>query len=171
MRASVALLIALALTACPRSAPLQPSSPVDVPLPALTLPRITGGTWSSTSARGSVLVIDVWASWCPPCSKGFPRLDALAKRRPDVVVVAISIDDDPEAVRDFIAKFPLAVPVAHDIDKQVTRDPIRVTALPAVLIVDGAGVIRHRLEKPSEHDYDHLEELVDRTAVRATSSP
>ena len=132
-----------------------------MPLPALTLPLLAGGSWSSTSARGSVLVIDVWASWCKPCSKGFPSLDALAART-GVRVVAISIDEDAAAARAFLAQFPLGVPIAHDAEQVVTRAPLHIARLPAVLIVDADGTIRHRLEEPTERDYDRLGDLVDR---------
>jgi cytochrome c biogenesis protein CcmG, thiol:disulfide interchange protein DsbE len=146
---------------CAGSAPAK-SSAAATPLPSLTLPLIAGGTWSSASARGSALVIDVWASWCKPCSKGFPKLDALAARRSDVVVVAITIDEDPAAIRDFITQFPIAVPVAHDVEQSLTHAPLSIARLPTVLIVDADGMVRHRLEEPSERDYDHLEDLIGR---------
>jgi peroxiredoxin len=79
-----------------------------------------------------------------------------------VTVVAISIDEDPAALRDFLAQHPLAVPVAQDADQVMTRAPLGIARLPTVLIVDADGIIRHRLEEPSEHDYDHLEELIGR---------
>jgi thiol-disulfide isomerase/thioredoxin len=161
MRATMAVLVACLLAACGGAAHTATTREVATPLPALTLPLLDGGTWSSASARGSALVIDVWASWCKPCSKGFPKLDALAARRHDVTVVAITIDDDPAAIRAFVAQFPIGVQVVHDVDKQVTRPPIGVTSLPALLIVDGDGIIRHRIEKPTEQDYDRIDGLVD----------
>jgi thiol-disulfide isomerase/thioredoxin len=153
-------LVAYALVACAGAAPARKSSAVAEPLPALTLPLLDGGTWSSTSARGSALVIDVWASWCKPCSKGFPKLNALAARRSDVVVVAISLDEEVAAARDFLAQFPLAVVVARDDEQILTRPPLAIARLPTLLIVDSAGVIRHRIEEPSEPDYDRLDELI-----------
>jgi thiol-disulfide isomerase/thioredoxin len=120
---------------------------------------VAGGTWTSESARGQVLVIDVWATWCKPCSKGFPKLDALAARRTDIAVVAITIDEDPGAIRHFLAEFPLAVPAAHDAKQELTRPPLNIARLPTVLIVDAGGVIRRRLEEPAEADYDRLDEL------------
>jgi thiol-disulfide isomerase/thioredoxin len=168
MRATMAVLVAC-LIACGGATHTAPSHEA-APLPALTLPLLDGGTWSSASARGSVLVIDVWASWCKPCSKAFPKLDALAARRHDVIVVAVTIDDDPAAIRTFITEFPLGVPIVHDVDKQVTRPPIGVTSLPALLIVDADGIIRHHLEKPTEHDYDHIDERVDGLPARASEA-
>jgi thiol-disulfide isomerase/thioredoxin len=153
------VLIAYMLAACAGAAPTSRTPPT---LPALTLPLIAGGSWSSLSARGKPLVIDVWASWCKPCSKGFPKLDALAARRSDVSVVAISIDEDPAAILSFIEQHPLAVPVVHDSEQALTHPPVSVAQLPTVLIVDGNGLIRHRLVEPSERDYDGLEALIDR---------
>jgi thiol-disulfide isomerase/thioredoxin len=160
MRAYAVMIgIGTAAAACGGAVP-APSSAAEMPLPALTLPLIGGGTWSSTSARGAPLVIDVWASWCKPCSKGFPKLDSLAAQDPRVTVVAISIDEDAAAIREFVAEFPLAVPIAHDAEQIVTRAPLHIARLPTVLIVDEEGRIRHRLEEPSERDYDALGELV-----------
>jgi cytochrome c biogenesis protein CcmG, thiol:disulfide interchange protein DsbE len=105
-----------------------------------------------------MLVIDVWASWCAPCSKGFPKLDALAARRTDVVVVAVSIDEEVDAARAFLARFPLGVVVAHDASHAL-RPPL-VTQLPTLLIVDAHGIVRHRIEKPTERDYERLDELL-----------
>jgi thiol-disulfide isomerase/thioredoxin len=134
------------------------SSPAN-DLPELTLPLLDGGTWSSTTARGAPLVIDVWASWCKPCSKGFPQLNALAA---NVNVVAITIDEDPAAIRDFVAQHPLRVPIVHDAKQSVTGAPLHIARLPTVLVVDADGRIRHRLEEPSEDDYRRLDKLVAR---------
>ena len=149
----------LVLAAC-AAAPPKATSTAE-PLPALTFPMFAGGTWSSASAHGTPLVIDVWASWCKPCSKGFPKLDALAARG-GVAVVAISIDEDAAAARDFLAQFPLAIAVAHDAEQALTRAPLRISRLPTVLVVDAAGTIRHRIEEPTDADYDRLDALVQR---------
>jgi len=159
MRIAVALM-AYALLACAGAAPASKSSTVAEPLPALTLPLLAGGTWASTSAQGKPLVIDVWASWCKPCGKAFPKLNALAARRTDVVVVAITIDEDVAAARDFIAQFPLQVTVAQDTEHALTRAPLSIAQLPALLIVDGDGVIRHRIEEAHEADYDRIDAMI-----------
>jgi thiol-disulfide isomerase/thioredoxin len=169
MRAIAAIALAVGITsaACGGAAAPAPSparQPIAQPLPALELPLLDGGVWSAASTRGKVLVIDVWASWCKPCRKGFPALDALAAR-PDTAVVAISIDEDPAAIRAFLAELPLQVPVVHDAGQSVTRPPLTIGRLPTVLVVDATGVIRHRLEEPTERDYAALGGLVDDLAA------
>jgi cytochrome c biogenesis protein CcmG, thiol:disulfide interchange protein DsbE len=153
------VLLLLLLAAC-ASSPAPAPARAPEPLPALTFPLLDGGSWTSESARGRVLVVDVWASWCQPCKKGFPRLAALAKR-PDVAVVAVSIDEDAAAMRAFLADVAIGFPVAHDAAQTLTEAPVRVARLPTVLVVDRAGQIRHRLEEPKEADYDELGRMVD----------
>ncbi|HEY5927164.1 MAG TPA: TlpA disulfide reductase family protein [Kofleriaceae bacterium] len=160
MRAAAIGLVLVACGGAPVANRGQPQA-----LPALELPLLDGGTWSSASARGSVLVIDIWASWCKPCSKGFPKLDALAAGDSKLAVIAITIDEDPAAIRAFLAEFPLAVPVAHDAKQLVTKEPLAIARLPAVLVIDRDGMIRHRLDEPTERDYDRLPELVKSAAA------
>jgi thiol-disulfide isomerase/thioredoxin len=167
MRAVVIALLAVACGGSSRT-PSSTAREVDLPLPELTLPSLAGGTWTSTSARGSILVIDVWASWCKPCSKGFPKLDALATQRPDIAVVAISLDDDLATMRAFIAEHPLGVTIAQDVEQLLTRPPLSIAKLPTVLVVDTAGTVRRRIDEPSEADYDALDAMV--TAVGAPAS-
>jgi cytochrome c biogenesis protein CcmG/thiol:disulfide interchange protein DsbE len=163
--AIAALAVGITSAGCGGAAPAPAArQPIAEPLPALELPLLDGGAWSAASARGKVLVIDVWASWCKPCRKGFPALDALAAR-PDTAVVAISIDEDPAAIRAFLAELPVQVPVVHDAGQSVTRPPLAIGRLPTVLVVDAAGVIRHRLEEPTERDYAALGGLIDDLAA------
>lgn len=170
MRAPVLAALVAVVTSCGGSAP-PPAAATAIaePMPALELPLLDGGAWSAASARGQVLVIDVWATWCKPCRKGFPALDALAAGRPDAAVVAVSIDEDPAVIRAFLAETPLAVPVAHDAAQSVTAAPLAIARLPTVLVVDAAGIIRYRLVEPTERDYASLPALVDAAATAAGS--
>jgi cytochrome c biogenesis protein CcmG/thiol:disulfide interchange protein DsbE len=170
MRAAVLAALVAVVTSCGGSAP-PPAAATAIaePMPALELPLLDGGAWSAASARGKVLVIDVWATWCKPCRKGFPALDALAAGRPDASVVAVSIDEDPAVIRAFLAETPLGVPVAHDAAQSVTAAPLAIARLPTVLVIEAAGVIRYRLVEPTERDYASLPDLVDAAATAVGS--
>jgi thiol-disulfide isomerase/thioredoxin len=164
------LAVLLAGVACGGAAPTSSSSSSgpagrsvttpDEPLPALTLPLLDGGSWSSGSARGKVLVIDVWASWCKPCREGFPKMDALARRHPEARFVALSIDEEREAIDRFLAQVPTRGTVVHDRAQQVLGAPLEVTNIPTVLVIDRAGMIRHRFVEPSASDYERLDEAI-----------
>lgn len=129
-------------------------------MPAIRAATLDGMTWSPESARGSVLVVDVWASWCPPCRKGFPRLNAIAARYPSARFIAISIDEERAAMEAFLAEVAVAIPVAHDASQQVLEAPLLVTRVPTVLVIDAAGVIRHRFEEPTAAEYDEIERVI-----------
>ncbi|MES2043972.1 MAG: TlpA disulfide reductase family protein [Pseudomonadota bacterium] len=66
-----------------------------------------GSRYLERSARGKVLVVNFWASWCGPCREELPSLDRLAARRRDIVVIAASVDADRNDARTaFAGQYP-----------------------------------------------------------------
>ena len=95
--------------------------------------------------RGQVVVLNIWASWCPPCVEETPALIAMQQRLKDkgVTIVAVSIDEDADAYHRFIKD--------HGINFLTVRDPDRKTAnlygtfgWPETYIIDRKGVIRRK---------------------------
>lgn len=80
-----------------------------------TLTSLNGDKWTLRDLRGKVVLINFWATWCPPCRKEMPDLDALYKKFRDqgFVVLAIS-DEQPDIVRSFLSKHKVAYPVLLD---------------------------------------------------------
>ncbi len=114
------------------------------PAPAFSLPRITGkgqlgAPFSLADARGKVVVLDFWATWCNPCLKAMPRLDRLAKANPDIVVVAINIDDPDEAWLLFDERKYSMTLLAGD---RATSDRYSVAAIPHTVVIDRNGNVR-----------------------------
>jgi len=106
----------LALPA-PRAPPPAPEVPynklvtaaVPVTAPALDLPTADGKRFSLAAARGQVVLVNFWATWCPPCAKEMPSMvklgQELARRHPGKFrMVAVSVDEQPGAVAQFFAK-------------------------------------------------------------------
>ena len=64
------------------------------PAPEIVVDRLDGGSLALSSLRGKVVLLDVWASWCVPCKRELPMLDAIASRlhRRGVEVLAVSVD-------------------------------------------------------------------------------
>lgn len=63
-----------------------------------------------------VLLIDFWATWCPPCRIAMPQLEELRKARSTdgFEVIAINVDDDVDAAKRYLAKRPVSYPIVHD---------------------------------------------------------
>jgi thiol-disulfide isomerase/thioredoxin len=164
-----AIALTLLLVSC--SAATRPPPPTLIPpasataLPELEYRLMSGEAWSSRASAGRVIVLDVWATYCAPCRKAFPKLDRLAATYPDVVVVGLSVDDDDEVVRRFLDEVPAGFAIARDPQQSVQAAPLSISRLPTVIVVDRRGRIRLRAEEMAEADYDALPGLV--AALRA----
>jgi len=115
--------------------------------PALTVTTLQGEQYSLDAMAGKVVVIDFWATWCPPCVESVPELKELLKKYPreKVSLISISADDDEQAWRNFIAKKQMDWPHYRDGDGAI-EEAFGVHAFPTYLVIDGDGIIRQRIE-------------------------
>ena len=93
--------------------------------------------------RGRVVLLNFWATWCPPCVEEMPSLLQLHHDMPNVVILAVSIDDDPDAYHHFLA--------THHVDLITVRDPSESAAKlfhtdmwPESYLIDRKGIIRSK---------------------------
>jgi len=112
--------------------------------PAIALAQIGAGgklgdRVTLSASRGKVVVLDFWATWCKPCLASMPRLDQLARAHPDVVVLAINLDDPAGARALFEQRGYAMTSLADDGD---TSERYGVTSIPHTVIIDRHGVIR-----------------------------
>ncbi len=84
--------------------------------PNFTLPRVPSGDVSLSDFRGKVVLVNFWATWCPPCVEETPSLEAFASKMQDrgVVVVGVSVDEDGGALQKFVEAYHLTYPIARD---------------------------------------------------------
>lgn len=108
--------------------------------PAFTRPRIdAAGTLSLASLRGKVVVMNFWASWCVPCKKEAPTLDAGAKRWASKGVVFVGVDEQDlrGPARAFMKRYGITYPVISDDGPLVGH--YGVTGFPETFFVDRRG--------------------------------
>lgn len=107
-------------------------------------PKLVAQKWLNGAApnwEGKVLVIDFWATWCPPCRETIPELNGIAKKfAKDVVVVGIS-DEEPGVLQAFMKKTKMDYAVATDA-KGTTKGVVGVRGIPHVLVVSPDGIVR-----------------------------
>jgi peroxiredoxin len=107
--------------------------------PEFTLKDLTGKTWSFADLRGKVVLVNFWATWCPPCRKEMPDLESLFERfqSKDLVILAIS-DEEPGKVEPFIRERKVTFPVLLDPDRKV-NDLFVVNGIPKSFVYDRKG--------------------------------
>jgi cytochrome c biogenesis protein CcmG, thiol:disulfide interchange protein DsbE len=116
---------------------------VGAPAPEFELPAVSGGGDQSLAAHaGKVVIVDFWATWCQPCKQSFPAYQKLARQMSgELVVVAISQDDDTKGIAGFVSETGVDFPVVWDDGKAVAKsyDP---PTMPTAFVVDKSGIIR-----------------------------
>ena len=112
-------------------------------LPALTLHTLDGKTITTADLKGKVVLLDFWASWCVPCRKSFPEVDALHRELEPkgLVVVAVNVDEQAKNAYAFLEKYPHSMTIAFD-PKGVVAEAFKLEAMPSTMIVDRSGHIR-----------------------------
>jgi DsbE subfamily thiol:disulfide oxidoreductase len=102
--------------------------------------------WSSTSARGQILVVNFWASWCGPCRAEQPALSTVARtwRRRGVAFIGVNVQDTRAAALAYVREFGVPYPSLFDRSAQ-TATRLRAVALPTTFILDRDGVIAYQL--------------------------
>lgn len=81
--------------------------------PKLVVKTFDGGEFNLASQRGRWVVVNYWATWCNPCLKEIPDLDALDKSRDDVVVIGLAYEEIEKAdMQEFLKAHPISYPIA-----------------------------------------------------------
>ena len=108
------------------------ASPAPTPAPA--------GELDLSPYQGKVVLVDFWASWCGPCAESFPWMESMIKEHgpAGLVVVAVNLDDDPEAARRFLADKPADF-VQVDDPKGAIAEAHGVEVMPTSILYDREG--------------------------------
>jgi cytochrome c biogenesis protein CcmG, thiol:disulfide interchange protein DsbE len=141
------VLVLLYQRAAPQAAAALGLGKPGEPAPAFTLSSLTGDSISLDSLRGQVVLVNFWASWCPPCRVEMPGFERVYRERRDdgFVIVGIATDRHAEAdIRAFVAEHDITYPILLATG-QVVRDYGGVRALPESFLVDREGRIVHRV--------------------------
>jgi thiol-disulfide isomerase/thioredoxin len=114
------------------------------PAPEVKLPLLDGGQFALRSYQGEAIVLlDFWATWCPPCRTAMPILADIAKAyaAKGVRYVAVNLREDGEAIRDFLKTAGLQLVVSLDEDGSAAR-AFGVTAIPTLVLIDKQGRVQ-----------------------------
>ena len=133
------------------------------PAPPLVVPIATGGIADLAHLRGRVVLVNYWASWCPPCLLEMPSMDRLARimgRRP-FVVLAVNAGESSDRIREFIQGTHPSFPVGLDEGGHFMH-AWGALAMPSSFLVDKAGRIRYSRVGPVEWDSPAMVTFISR---------
>jgi len=122
-----------------------PNPQVGFAAPDFRLDTLDGETITLSELRGQPVLINLWASWCPPCRAEMPALDEVYRQYRDAGFVVLAVNttyqDSEDGARDFARAFDLSFPILLDRDGAASRR-YRLQALPTSYFVGRDGIIR-----------------------------
>ncbi|HEX9617450.1 MAG TPA: TlpA disulfide reductase family protein [Anaerolineales bacterium] len=113
--------------------------------PDFTLDLLEGGQVTLSDLRGQVVMVNLWASWCPPCRAEMPAIEKVYRSYKDLGLVVLGVNttfqDSESGASAFVNQYGLTFPIPLDRDGSVSsRYALR--ALPTTFFIDREGVIR-----------------------------
>jgi len=150
------IVLVCALTLLAACAPVTPPTPADdaFPAPDFTLTALDGETFRLSELRGGWVLLNFWATWCPPCVDEMPALQALDDTYGHrLTVLGINQREDASVVRAFAADHAIRFPLLLNPD-DATLLAYQVIGLPQTVLVDPAGNIRFRSFGPVGAELD-----------------
>lgn len=135
--------------------PDQPAAPDFV----LTAPD--GSRHSLVEMRGKPVIVNFWATWCPPCRAEMPSMQRAWEQIKDdgILMLAVNVGEDAQTISQFTSEVPVDFPLPMDLDSKVTqRWPMR--GLPTTFVVDPEGRLVYKAQGEREWDDPALLDLV-----------
>jgi peroxiredoxin len=119
-----------------------------------TLTDVQGREWNLSSLRGKVVLVNFWATWCPPCRRELPDLGLLYERFRDrgFVILAVT-DEEVSKVKPFLSQQKVSYPVLLDPGHKV-KDLFGIDGIPQTLVYDREGhLVAQAIDRPAMHGF------------------
>ena len=133
------------------------------PAPNFMLTDLRGKDWQLSDLRGKVVFVNFWATWCPPCIKEMPSMDALNTRMSGkpFQMLTILYSDRPELGQSLVNKSGYRFPVLIDPDS-FTGKEYGLTGVPETFIIDTQGILREKFIGPFEWDSPEALQILEK---------
>ncbi|WP_319380397.1 TlpA disulfide reductase family protein [Thiomicrorhabdus sp.] len=137
------------------------------PAPVFELTDIFGHAVNLEDKRGKVVLLNFWASWCPPCVKEIPSMNRLAESYDATrfEIVSVNFKESPDTIRDFLKQVQVDFPVLLDLDGKVAAD-YEIFSFPSSFLIDAEGTLRHSVNAAIEWDEAEVKTVIDRLLAK-----
>ncbi|WP_157832326.1 TlpA disulfide reductase family protein [Thiomicrorhabdus sp. Kp2] len=132
------------------------------PAPNFQLTDIYGKAIQLNNKRGKVILLNFWASWCPPCVKEIPSMNRLAEsfKTSDFEIVSVNFKENPETIAAFLKSVKVDFPVLIDLDGKVSNR-YEIFSFPSSFIIDAQGNLRYSVNAAIEWDEPKIKETIE----------
>ena len=129
--------------------------------PDFSVPALLSGSLDLKNYRGQVVVLNLWATWCPPCVEETPSLEQFAEKMRDrsVVVLGISVDEDQKTLQEFIQKNHISYPIGRDPDRSLSAR-YGTSQFPETYILDRRGLVAEKVVGAIDWDDPRIQNFV-----------
>lgn len=140
----------------------------DIPMMNFTLKDLEGKSHTLSDYQGKIIVLNFWASWCPPCRAEMPDLENFYQdsKGGDIAFLTVNLTDGirekQETARNFIAENGYTFPVLLDLETKVAEE-YYVGSIPTTFIIDKDGIIRYYI--PGQTNQETLDLLVENVRI------
>ena len=135
--------------------------PVPLKAPTFDLPALTGEAHAKTHYQGKVVLLNFWASWCPPCREEFPSLERLQQSLgdKDFTVLAVSVMDSETGIARFLGGHKPPFDVLLDAEGKIARN-YRAMGVPVTYLLDREGRMLAGKTGPQAWDSAEMQRLI-----------
>lgn len=118
---------------------------------------LQGRSSALSEFKGKIVILHFWATWCPPCLIEFPKLVKAVQSDQDLILLAVSSDDQQSAVQKFSRQHDLSqspdtrIYMIWDQDRKITHDLFQTFAYPETILIDGTGQMIRKI--PGDADW------------------
>ena len=166
------LTLSLVLATAGSVASFGPSSLVGDKALEFAMRDMSGSYVSITAMRGKVIVLNFWATWCPPCTVEMPGLDQLYHdyRADGLEVIGVSSDGSEVGIREFLSETPVDFPILHDRSGRVTK-LYGVNSLPTTFLIDRSGTVVNLFMGEQDWTSPRMRDRIESFLKRASGAP
>ncbi len=157
-RAFLSVMVMMGLSACDATAPPPATAMAQgQPFPPLVLEGLNGERASIADYAGRLVILNVWATWCPPCRKELPSLQRLSDTLDPArfVVIGLSVDDEDHVVREYLIDKGVHFTNYLDREGKVVEPALEISVFPDTFFIAPDGTILGRIV--GERDWDAAE--------------
>ncbi|MGD8484072.1 MAG: TlpA disulfide reductase family protein, partial [Thioalkalispiraceae bacterium] len=165
---SMKFLMTVLLSVCLQISSASATEPQTLPrlekpfkAPDFNLQAEDGRHYRLSDFHGKVVVLNFWATWCPPCREEMPAMERLWQKVKDknIVLLGINVGEDADTIFEFTGQYPVSFPLPMDSDgKVIEQYPIK--GLPTTYIVNPQGMVTHRAVGSREWDQAWLVKIL-----------